>query len=132
MQRTMVRILDDLTGEEGAETVKFALDRGEYEIDLVAANAERLRTLLEPYVSSARRVSGKAASPRRVVKHAGVTAGPGMAIQAPSAGPARVTGLTKDETAACRVWAKSQKKKVSDRGKLPRDIVAAWVEAGKP
>ncbi len=49
-QRTVVTLEDDLTGEEAAETVSFALDGRAYEIDLTEANASALREALAPYV----------------------------------------------------------------------------------
>lgn len=52
---TAVRTVDDITGELAAETVRFALDGVEYDIDLTADNAEALRTVLERYLDRGRR-----------------------------------------------------------------------------
>ncbi|WP_019873789.1 histone-like nucleoid-structuring protein Lsr2 [Sporichthya polymorpha] len=57
MARKKVKALeDDLTGGPADETVRFSLDGIDYEIDLSAKNAERLRSDLDMYVAAARRV----------------------------------------------------------------------------
>ena len=45
-QEHYVRLVDDLTGGEAAETVLFALDGARYEIDLSVENANKLRETL--------------------------------------------------------------------------------------
>ena len=40
-QRVQVQLLDDITGEEAAETITFGLDGVSYEIDLSADNAHQ-------------------------------------------------------------------------------------------
>ena len=49
----IVRLTDDIDGEDADETVRFALDGRSYEIDLSAANASRLRVALQPYIEKA-------------------------------------------------------------------------------
>lgn len=59
--RTTITLEDDLDGYPADETVRFGLGAAEYEMDLNAANAGRLRTQLAPFVEHARkaaRVSG--------------------------------------------------------------------------
>ena len=46
------KLVDDLDGGDADETVKFALDGIQYEIDLSEKNATKLRELFEPYVSA--------------------------------------------------------------------------------
>ncbi|GAA0607975.1 hypothetical protein GCM10009547_07400 [Sporichthya brevicatena] len=55
-RRTVKALQDDLTGGPADETVRFSLDGIDYEIDLSAKNAERLRSDLDLYVAAARRV----------------------------------------------------------------------------
>lgn len=43
-----VRLVDDLDGSDGAETVSFAVDGKTYEIDLSEGNAAKLRDALAP------------------------------------------------------------------------------------
>lgn len=61
--RTIVTVIDDLTGEEQPEgtgqTVHYALDGKHYEIDLSDKNAEGLRELLAPIIRASRRQDGR-------------------------------------------------------------------------
>ena len=45
-QRVQVQLVDDLSGEEAQETVRFGLDGTNYEIDLTEQNAKSLRDAL--------------------------------------------------------------------------------------
>jgi ABC-type proline/glycine betaine transport system substrate-binding protein len=47
-------IVDDLDGSSATETVSFALDGQDYEIDLSTTNADELRTALRPYLDQAK------------------------------------------------------------------------------
>ena len=49
-QQTIVTLVDDLDGSDADETVEFALDGREYEIDLTADHAKALRENLADYV----------------------------------------------------------------------------------
>ena len=66
-QRTIVQLTDDLDGKpipDGkGETIRFGLDRTDYEIDLADKNAKALRDTFAKYVSAARRTGGGRASP---------------------------------------------------------------------
>jgi hypothetical protein len=104
--RTFVELTDDLDGKPAAETVAFGLDGRVFEIDLSEKNAKALRKTLEPWVTSARRVSGRT----------------------PNAAPRRVeTGV---DTAAVRAWAASNGIEVSARGRLPKVVVEQYRAAG--
>ncbi|MGG8407643.1 Lsr2 family protein [Streptomyces sp. 12297] len=108
-QKVQVLLVDDLDGGEADETVTFALDGKTYEIDLTTANADKLRTLLEPYAKSGRRTGGRAA--------AGRTKG------------GRVAAGGNTDTAEIRAWAKSNGYNVNDRGRVPADIREAYEKA---
>lgn len=54
-----VQLIDDITGDEAQETVRFALDGTKYEIDLTSANADKLRSALAKYVENGRKASGR-------------------------------------------------------------------------
>ena len=56
--KTQVVLVDDLTGDPADTTVKFALDKTEYEIDLSNKNAAEMREGLSRYVDAARKVNG--------------------------------------------------------------------------
>ena len=50
------KLVDDLDGGDADETVKFALDGVQYEIDLSKDNAAKLRDVFAPYVGAGTRV----------------------------------------------------------------------------
>lgn len=108
--KTNVVLIDDLDGSEAEETIKFGLDGVTYEIDLSAKNAARLRKELSPYVESARRIGGRAVR--------------GRAPKQTARGAAR-----KADTAEIRAWAREQGYDVSDRGRIPAEIVEAYQKA---
>lgn len=58
-KRVTVALVDDLDGTTADETVEFSVQREQYEIDLSAANIEKLNNALQPFVSAGRLV-GKA------------------------------------------------------------------------
>jgi hypothetical protein len=58
VQRAHTLLTDDVDGGEAAETVRFALDGVEYEIDLSEEHARELRDALTVFVDAARRVGG--------------------------------------------------------------------------
>ncbi|WP_136709924.1 Lsr2 family protein [Agromyces sp. H66] len=55
--KTVVTLVDDLDGSDADETVAFAIDGTNYEIDLSADNAASFRAALRPYVDAARTAS---------------------------------------------------------------------------
>src|ERR1700712_3873189 len=66
-QKTVVTLVDDLTGEESEDitTVEFALDGVTYEIDLDEKNSAGLPDQLAQYVAAARRTGGRRAAAGR-------------------------------------------------------------------
>jgi hypothetical protein len=55
----VVELFDDLDGGRADETVRFALDGVEYEIDLSAAHAAKLRDMLAVYIGHAHRPASR-------------------------------------------------------------------------
>ena len=51
------KLVDDLDGGDAEETVKFALDGIQYEIDLSESNAAKLRDIFAPYVGAGAKVA---------------------------------------------------------------------------
>lgn len=100
-------LVDDLDGGEAAETVTFALDGSSYEIDLNEHNATRLRGELSTWIGHARLMNEAK-----------------RAVRAVAAGGRRPAG--KNENAAIRAWAREQGRSVSERGRIPSDIVEAY------
>jgi hypothetical protein len=107
-QRTILELVDDLDGGKADETVTFALDGAEFEIDLSAENAARLRDVLAEFVGHARRVGGR--------KSRGATV-------------AKTTSNGKPDTQAVREWARSQGETVAERGRVPQALVMRFQEA---
>lgn len=107
-QRTILELVDDLDGGKADETVTFALDGVEFEIDLSADNAARLRDALAEFVGHARRVGGR--------KQRG-------------AATPKSNGNGKPDTQAVREWARSQGEQVAERGRVPQALVMRFQEA---
>ena len=119
-QKTIVTLVDDLTGEEAEDisTVEFALDGVTYEIDLDEKNSSKLRDALADYVAAARRTGGRRASNGRRRSSGGAGTG---TPRATSPG-----GYDRETSKQIREWAKGQGFEVSDRGRVPNNVVEAW------
>ncbi|MCM6772021.1 Lsr2 family protein [Nocardia sp. CDC159] len=106
-RKVVVELVDDFDGKSPAEeTVSFALDGVEYEIDLSLLNAGRLRAVFEPYTEHGRKL-GRGPRP---------------------AAPARPIAA-REQTAAIRAWARKNGYDVSDRGRIQADVMAAYAKA---
>jgi len=116
MARTVhVHLTDDLDGSDADETVSFALDGQMYEIDLSQDNAAELRSALKGYVEAARRAAGR-----------GITTGRRVPRRAASR-----TANDRAQNKAIREWAQKKKIKLSDRGRIPANVIARYeAEAG--
>jgi hypothetical protein len=116
-QKTIVTLVDDLTGEvaENISTVEFALDGRAYELDLTDENSAKLHDALSQYVKAARKIGGR--------RRSGVR--PGRAIKNIGHAP----GYSREALKSIREWAKKNGHNVSDRGRLPADVVQAWETA---
>lgn len=110
-RKVITTLVDDINGEpieEGqGETVPFALDGVNYEIDLSDDNAAKLRTVLEEYTEKGRRVgratSGKATTPRR----------------SSSSAP-------KEDLSAARGWLRANGHEVSERGRIAATLLEEY------
>ncbi len=62
VQKVVVQLVDDVDGttSDDITTARFGLDGVAYEIDLTAANGDRLREGLAGFVANARKVGGRA------------------------------------------------------------------------
>ncbi|MEO3931335.1 Lsr2 family protein [Micrococcaceae bacterium Sec7.4] len=99
---TVIELIDDLDGSEATETVRFALDGSEYQIDLGDRNADELRGELMRFVEAARKTSvGKAPAVRRL----------SSAV----------------DTKAVRAWAAEHGITVNDRGRVRGDVVDRYL-----
>ncbi len=101
-QKVNIVLVDDIDGSSAEETVSFALDGKEYEIDLNAKNAAKLRDAMAPFVGHARKAAGR----RRG----------GRAATGPS--PADI-----------RAWARENGFDVPDRGRVSSEVRDAYFAA---
>ena len=106
-RQTTVTLVDDLDGSEAEEQVEFSVDGRSYEIDLSMVNASRLRDALAPFVSAARRTGARRAA---------------------AAAPARAAS-DRAQNQAIREWAIAQGMKVSERGRIPTNVLTAYHSA---
>lgn len=104
-----IRLVDDLDGEAADETVEFGIDGKHYEIDLSKANAGKLRDALADYVAAARRAVGR----RRSAPSGG-------------GGSSRRGSIDREQNQAIRDWARKRGMKVSDRGRIPAEVLEAY------
>ena len=109
-QRVNVILVDDLDGDDATETVTFALDGVDYEIDLNETNAEVLRGALARYVEAGRRVGGRR--------------GRGRKGQRVAAG-----GDSGPSAADIRAWARSNGWDVPERGRVSAEVREAYAAA---
>lgn len=97
--RTNIQLIDDITGDKAHETIKFGVRGKNYEIDLSQDNARGFYATIEPYVSKARPASFSRNSSARTPR---------------------------DVSTAVRTWARTNGYPVAERGRLPREIIAAY------
>ena len=112
-----VRLVDDLDGEAADETVEFGIDGRTYEIDLSKENAVRLRDALADFVGAARRSGGRRRSGG---------AGTGSASAGAGTAPKGRASIDREQNQAIRDWARKRGMKVSDRGRIPADVLEAY------
>ena len=112
-----IRLVDDLDGETADETVEFGIDGKNYEIDLSKENAGRLRGAFADYVSAARRSGG-----RRRASSASTSSASGGA----GAAPKGRASIDREQNQAIRDWARKRGMKVSDRGRIPAEVLEAY------
>ncbi|MFC5993726.1 Lsr2 family protein [Pseudonocardia hispaniensis] len=105
-----IRLIDDLDGEPAEETVEFGIDGKNYEIDLSKGNAGKLRDALAAYVAAARRSGGR--------RRGSVASAPSNASRRPS--------IDREQNQAIRDWARKRGMKVSDRGRIPAEVLEAY------
>jgi hypothetical protein len=115
-QRVQVNMIDDLNGEEAQETVRFGIDGTNYEIDLTAENAQKLRSTLTEYVDKGRRAR---------------TGRQGQSGPRTSPASTSTSRSAREETQRIRQWAKDNGHNPSSRGRINQSIVDAYNDAQK-
>jgi hypothetical protein len=109
-QRVNVVLVDDIDGSDAVETVGFALDGVDYEIDLSEEHAADLRNAVSLYIGHARRTGGRRRSGRR------------------SPGTPSPTGAGAS-AAEIRAWARENGWDVPERGRVSAEVREAYARA---
>lgn len=109
-QKTITTYVDDLDGSEGEDvsTIQFGLDGVSYEADLSQQNAKKLRDDLAGLIEVARKVSGHTTQTRTRSRSNGT-------------GP-----VDREQTRAVREWGRANGWTISERGRIPRTVTAAF------
>jgi len=102
VQKVTVTLEDDLTGGPAKQTVRFAFDGTDYEIDLNAKNTAAFSKQVAPYIEHARR-AGRA-QPRRGGRAA----------------------VDRQRSGDIRAWAKQHGLAVSERGRIPASVLEQY------
>ncbi len=113
--RIIKELLDDLDGELADETVTFALDGVEFEIDLNKANAKRLRDFMAEFQDHGRRL-GRAGRAPQLTKATRQVSVDGLSAAA----------AIKEENRKIREWAPKNGWVVSSRGRIPEEVIEAF------
>ena len=114
VKQTITQLIDDVDGGKAEETVLFAIDGTNYEIDLSRRNAARLRDLLNGYTPYARAVRGGVQQRRRRRRRAAPT----------------TTSFVEVDNRAVRAWAASNGIELSTRGRIPASVIEQYRAAG--
>ncbi|NUR06179.1 MAG: Lsr2 family protein [Nocardioidaceae bacterium] len=110
-QRVNVVLVDDIDGSDAVETVSFALDGVDYEIDLNEKHADQLRKAFSLYVGHARRVGGRRRGGRRTTAAAATATANGASA------------------ADIRAWARENGWDVPERGRVSAEVREAFAAA---
>jgi hypothetical protein len=106
-RKVVTEVTDDIDGSEAVETVTFGYQGKQYEIDLGRKNLDRLDKALSPFIQKARTV--RATDGGRQRRRRGAAAATRAA-----------------DTKAIRQWAREQGLEVSERGRIPTEIVERY------
>jgi hypothetical protein len=106
---TRTILIDDLDGTDiDVETVCFSIDKDDYEVDLSAENAAKLRGKLDKFIDAGHRLRES----KRVVRTQIVSG-----------------TVSKEQTQAMRHWARENGYPVSERGRIPSSVREAFEAA---
>ncbi|UIP58287.1 histone-like nucleoid-structuring protein Lsr2 [Agromyces marinus] len=103
-KRVIETLIDDLDGSDADRTVSFALDGDQYAIDLSDENIAKLGAALAPFIGAARKTAARGGGPRR--RSSGGGAG--------------------SETKDAREWLRANGHEVSDRGRIPANLMELY------
>jgi hypothetical protein len=98
--KVLTTLQDDIDGSAAIETVRFALDGVEWEIDLSERNANRLRNSLSEFIAHGRKVGGKRTR--------------------------KLASSHEVDPKAVRKWAEAQGIEIHARGRIPAEVVERY------
>jgi nucleoid-associated protein Lsr2 len=102
--KVLTTLQDDIDGSAAVETIRFALNGVEWEIDLSERNANRLRNSLNDFITHGRKVGAKRE---------------------------RNAASSRDfEPKDVRQWAEANGIDVNSRGRIPAEIIERYRSAG--
>ena len=102
--KVLTTLQDDIDGSAAVETIRFALNGVEWEIDLSERNANRLRNSLNDFITHGRKLGAKRE---------------------------RNADSSRDfEPKDVREWAEANGIEVNSRGRIPAEIVERYRSAG--
>lgn len=105
---TTVTITDDIDGSANAQTYELTYEGTAYTIDLSKKNKSALDKALKPYLDSATRVRGTRTGRRGGARGRSDTSG------------------RRQDLGDVRAWLRSQGHQVSDKGRIPRELMAEY------
>ena len=106
-RKVEVTLVDDIDGRVATATVQFAFAGVQYEIDLNDDNTAKLEKALAPYIEHARKVPATRRGGRKAAAAGGAKVAPGEV----------------------RAWAAANGMEVSSRGRIPADVMDAYLAA---
>jgi hypothetical protein len=106
-RKVVTELRNDIDGSEAVGTVTFGYQGKQYEIDLNQKNFDRLEKALAPFIQNARTVRATDSGRQRRRR--------GAASRARAA-----------DTKSIREWARAQGLQVSERGRIPAEIVGRY------
>ncbi|GAB3847329.1 Lsr2 family protein [Micromonospora andamanensis] len=109
-RQVITKLIDDLDGGEADQTVEFALDGVSYTVDLSDKNALALRDALAPFVAVGTRIGRSGGGVTRAIRGAAAAA----------------QRNTRAENQEIREWAAANGYEISERGRIPVDVVEAF------
>jgi hypothetical protein len=112
-RQVITTLIDDLDGKPADRTVEFGLDGTNYTIDLSESNAGKLRKALDPFINAGTRVG---------------RGGSGRGAARPAAPAGRSAG-DRDQNRAIREWAVQNGHQVSERGRIPQNVIDQYRQA---
>lgn len=113
-KRVVEHLISDLSGEEipadsAGGTVEFGVSGTLYAVDLTEAELQDFNDALAPYVDVAQKLTNRGARINRTT------------VSSSQAGK-----RSKDQLTAIRTWAKKNGHEISERGRVPEAVLAAF------